>query len=52
MLQTAATKSERSGLAAPSNVVRRGRIFHFRRVVPADLRDGLKRREFVRMLGA
>ncbi|MEW9616452.1 DUF6538 domain-containing protein [Shinella sp. S4-D37] len=45
-------KGERSGLAVPSNVVRRGRMFHFRRVVPADLRDGLKRRAFVRTLGA
>ncbi|WP_413251196.1 DUF6538 domain-containing protein [Shinella zoogloeoides] len=27
-------------------------MFHFRRVVPANLRDRLKRREFVRMLGA
>ncbi|WP_432430826.1 DUF6538 domain-containing protein [Shinella zoogloeoides] len=39
-------------MAAPFNVVRRGRMFHFRRVVPANLRDRLKRREFVRMLGA
>ncbi|WP_051758741.1 site-specific integrase [Shinella sp. DD12] len=45
-------KGERSSLAVPSNVVRRGRMFHFRRVVPADLRDRLKRREFVRTLGA
>lgn len=39
-------------MAAPSNIVRRGRIFHFRRAVPADLRDRLKRRELVRSLGA
>ncbi|WP_424548527.1 DUF6538 domain-containing protein [Shinella zoogloeoides] len=39
-------------MAAPPNVVRRGRLFHFRRVVPADLRGRLQRREFVRMLGA
>jgi len=39
-------------VAAPSNIVRRGRIFHFRRAVPADLRDRLKRRELVRSLGA
>lgn len=52
MLQTAATKSERSGLVVPSNIVRRGRIFHFRRAVPLDLRDRLKRRELVRSLGA
>ncbi|WP_460930020.1 DUF6538 domain-containing protein [Shinella zoogloeoides] len=45
-------KGERSSLAVPSNVVRRGRMFHFLRVVSADLRDRLKRREFVRTLVA
>ncbi|WP_186415487.1 site-specific integrase [Pannonibacter sp. P2PFMT1] len=39
-------------MAAPSNIVQRGRIFHFRRAVPADLRERLKRRELVRSLGA
>lgn len=39
-------------MAATSNIVRRGRIFHFRRAVPADLRERLKRRELVRSLGA
>ncbi|WP_425457892.1 DUF6538 domain-containing protein [Aureimonas fodinaquatilis] len=33
-------------------MVRGGRIFHFRRAVPADLRDRLKRRALVRSFGA
>ncbi|WP_341798948.1 DUF6538 domain-containing protein [Rhizobium tumorigenes] len=39
-------------MAFPSNIVRRGRIFHLRRAVPADLGDGLQRSELVRSLGA
>ncbi|WP_455957104.1 DUF6538 domain-containing protein [Methylorubrum aminovorans] len=34
-----------------ANVVQRGRTFHFRRRIPADLRQRLGRHELVRSLG-